>query len=390
MLLDAYTAYAAKLETIFQHDRTKTVGASEIGQCARKVFWIKKHGTKAGAPIDEGFEHDWGARVRGTIMEAHFWEPALRDKYGDKLLFAGKEQRTLQTGYLSGTPDGMLVDQPYDLLKHLGVRNIKTDCVMVEGKTIDPRTNLVEAKEQNYFQTQVQMGLTRELTPYQPHYNLLTYTDASFYSEVLEFPIEFDLPVYEAAKQRAKDIITGKHGRDFKPEGWIAGGKECRFCPYTKACGVERRGVPYNSKQATPQFAAEITDLAREANKASAAMTKAQKQFRALQDEIKGRLRAKRVKRIEGVVNWYATAEPRRWNNKGIRERLVEMGEDLSEFEEIGEPSDRLVIAANPAVTRVVKKKRAARSVKQAKVSKANGKRKQGKRKQQARKRTRR
>jgi len=378
MLEQAYEAYATKLETVFEHDRTKTVGASEIGQCARKVFWIKKAGTKKGVEIDEGFTHDWGARVRGVIMEQHFWVPAMYNKYNDKLLFAGDQQKTLQSGYLSATPDGILVDQPYDLLKHLGVRNIKADCIMVEGKTIDPRTNLTEAKEANYFQTQAQMGLMRELTPYKPHYNLLTYTDASFYSTVLEFPIEFDEPVYKASKERAEFILNAKHGSDLKPEGWIAGGKECSFCPYVVACGVERRGVPYRSREATPQFAAEIEDLAREANRASKAAAKATERLRSLQQEIKDRMREKRVKRIEGVVNWYATAAPVRFMNKEIRARLLEMGEDLEEFTTVGEPSDRLVIAATPAASRVVRKKSVKRKVKKVKERKSNGKKQNG------------
>ena len=35
------------------------------------------------------------------------------------------------------------------------------DCVMIECKTADPRTNLVEAKPENKYQTLVQMGLVR-------------------------------------------------------------------------------------------------------------------------------------------------------------------------------------------------------------------------------------
>jgi hypothetical protein len=37
----ALDAYAATLNKTFEHDRTQSVGASEIGQCARKVFWTK-------------------------------------------------------------------------------------------------------------------------------------------------------------------------------------------------------------------------------------------------------------------------------------------------------------------------------------------------------------
>lgn len=364
MLSDIYSDLAGKMDKVWAHDRSKTVGASEIGQCARQTFWVKNKGTRKGVEEDEGFTHDWGARVRGTVMEAAFWYPAMSARFGDKLKYAGPQQRTFIKGYLSATPDGVLVNQPYDLLKEFGIRNIRSAEVMAECKTIDPRTNLVEAKEVNFFQTQAQMGLVRDLTPFKPEYNLLTYTDASFWSEVDEFPIQFDATVYKAAHERAEQIMTTKHGKDLKPEGWIAGGKECQFCPFTKACGVIRRGVPYNSKEATPQFAAEIEDLAKQANKIKATIIREEKKHKALEQEIKDRLRGKGVKRIPNVVNWYTVAAPVRYKNKEIREQFLELGGDLDEFTSFGEESDRLVIAATPAASRVVKRKPVTRKVK--------------------------
>ena len=46
------------------------------------------------------------------------------------------------------------------------------------------------------------------------------------------------------------------------PEGWIAGGAECRYCPFTIACGVERRNLPFQDNDVDPQFAAEMKDAA--------------------------------------------------------------------------------------------------------------------------------
>lgn len=354
MLAEVYEQFYKTLEKDMG-DRTRTVGASEIGSCARQTVWIKNKGTSKGVDEDEDYEHDWGARIRGTIMEQAFWEPALRAKYGADLLYAGVNQITFKKGYLSATPDGLLINQPYDALKHLGVKNIKSDCMTVEGKTIDPRTNLVEAKETNIYQINTQLGLIRELTPYKPEYGLLTYTDASFWSEVDEFPVKFDPFMYQAAHTRAADIMTAKHGKELAPEGWISGGKECSFCPFTKACGVERRGIPKGSKQASPQFAAEMEDMAKGYNKIKLNVAKQAAELKTIEVAIKDRLRSKGVRRIENVVNWYNVAAPVRYANKKIREAFVEAGGDIEEFTGVGEPSDRLVIAATPAASRVVK-----------------------------------
>jgi hypothetical protein len=41
MIQEILNSHAASLTKVWAHDRSTTVGASEIGQCARKTFWIK-------------------------------------------------------------------------------------------------------------------------------------------------------------------------------------------------------------------------------------------------------------------------------------------------------------------------------------------------------------
>jgi len=361
MLLEAYNDFYKVFKKDLG-DRSGTVGASEIGQCARQTFWRKNEGTRKGVRRDEDFEEDWGASIRGIIMEFAFWVPALRKAHGDKLLYAGTEQQKLTKGYLSCTSDGLLIDQPYDLLKHLGVKNIKSGDVAAECKTIDPRTNLVEAKETNIYQVVTQLGLYRDCTPHKPEYGWLTYTDASFWSEVDEFAIKFDQFMYDAAHVRAKEIITAKSGQELAPEGWISGGKECSFCPFVGACGVARGGVPRGNRKASPQFVAEMTDIAMAYNKAKIAVAKIEKEMKTVEVEIKQRLKSKGVNRIDNVLHWYKVGAPVRYQNKEIREAFIELGGDPEEFTKTGQPSDRLVIAATPAASRVVKSKTKRRS----------------------------
>lgn len=369
MLKEIIDQYANTLNKEFHHDRTKTVGASEIGQCARKIFWVKHEGTRKGVKRDVDWKNRYGARVRGTIMEEAFWQPALRSKFGDKLLVSGKEQKTLISGHLSATPDALLVNMPHDCLKDLLIPDIGSDCLMAECKSIDPRTNLTEAKTENLFQCQSQLGLVRELTPYKPNYDLLTYMDASFWSEIIEYPVQYDPDIYHAAKDRATVIMTSDSGTDLPPEGWIAGGKECSFCPFVGPCGVERRSIPPNNKAATPQFIAEITDYCDEHNQHKANIAAEEIRLRNMQEKIKNRLREKGVRRIEGVVNWFEVKGVTRYGPNKMKSRLEELGEDIEEFASQDDPSDRLVIAAIPVATSGInqmpgKLKRKAKTVK--------------------------
>lgn len=345
MIKSALNSYATSLNKIWEHDRSQTVGASEIGQCMRKTYWVKNEGDPMyGAPRDPDYIDGWGARMRGTIYENEFWAPAMQATYGSHLLFAGKEQKTLINRFLSATPDGLLVDLPSDALAGLGVPDIGGNCITVEAKTADPRTNLSNPKPENVFQTQVQMGLIRQLTPYQPNYSLLSYTDASFWNEVLEFPIAFDPAIYRVAEARAATIMTATNAADLKPEGWIAGGAECEYCPFTKACGVTRRSVPTQDMIPDAQFVAEIADMASAAKHLEDAIEVQEAKLREAQQAIKDRLREKSIRKIPGVISWSAVKGRQSYDNKAIKEAAIAAGVDISQFETTGEPTDRLQI----------------------------------------------
>ena len=337
--------FARSTERQWATDRSQTVGASEVGQCARKVFWVKNEGDpKYGASRDPEYADGWGARVRGSIYENEFWYPALKATYGPLLLFAGPEQQTFVSGFLSATPDGMITGlKPDEIAPGSGPQ------VMAECKTADPRTNLSEAKAENVFQTHVQMGLVRELTPYKPTHSILSYTDASFWNEVTEFVIPFDGKVFEHAKARAAQIMTATEPGELKPEGWIAGGRECEYCPFTRACGIQRRSVPDTDVKPDPQFAAEVADLATAAKQWEIARDEADVKVRELQQDIRDRLRTKGIRKVPGIVNWSHVKGRVAYDNKAIREAAQAAGIDIEQFSTVGEATDRLTISVIPA-----------------------------------------
>lgn len=342
MIKEALDAYAKTQDKVWAHDRSKTVGASEIGLCARKTYWVKFGGQR-----DEGHVDGWGARMRGNVMEEKFWYPALKLKFGEDLMRAGPDQMTLQDEYLSATPDGLVKNLKPDALRSVGIKDIGDQAILVECKSIDPRVNLREAKAENEFQVQVQLGLIREQTDFRPQYALISYTDASFWNEVTEYAIQFDPRTFAEAKERAKQIIKATRPDDLKPEGWIAGGKECEYCPFTKACGIIRRSVPEAEAAADPQFVAEITDMVRELQGLQGDAETAASVVREKQQGIKDRLREKGVRKIPKVVTWSPVKGRRNYDNKGIQAAAIEKGIDIEAFSSTGEPTDMLTITLN-------------------------------------------
>jgi hypothetical protein len=348
MIADAL-ATAASTARPFR-DRINTLGGSDVGQCARKVFYLKNEGDPDfGAPRNPDFIETWGATTRGRVFEDNFWVPALRERYGDQLLFAGEQQETFALGFLSATPDALLVGLESDALASLRVPDLGGDgSLILECKTVDPRAKLDGPRLEHIYQAQVQLGLLRALTSHRPEYGLVSYTDASYWDLIYEFLIRRDPAIFQTAQARAAKILTATAADQLPPEGWIAGGRECELCPFSRACGGERARVPQQATEPPdPQFVAEIAALARETKRLEAALEAAGAAYRTSQLELKERLRARGFRRIvsDGVSVTWATVKGRpSFDMKGIREAATAAGVDLAQFETVGDPSDRLVI----------------------------------------------
>ena len=335
-LLEFGTAANVK---VWEHDRSKTVGGSEIGHCARHVWYVKK-----GAKPDTEIKQSSGAALRGTLIENHYWLPALQKKYGERLIWAGKDQKTFADKFLSVTPDGLITNLKRDALKGLGIKDIKGDCVVVESKSIDPRVNLSKEKSGHHFQTQVQMGMIRAMTHWKPSYAVISYVDASFLDEVDEFVVEFDPKIFKTAHDRAEEILTAKKPEQLKPEGWIAGGRECGYCAFRKQCDRLRRTPPAQEQPVDKQFAAYMHGKVSDINAIELRVETLQTTLKALQEEVKQDLKAHNTRKVPGIVNWSAVKGRVSYNDKAIRELAQKKGIDISKFETVGEPTDRLQI----------------------------------------------
>lgn len=335
--LDAYI-----VPKIWKHDRTKTIGSSEIGGCIRRTWY-----TKNVQAVDIDHAPRWGAAERGNLFENHLWEPALRKRFGKNLLYAGKEQKTFVDGELSATPDGLLKNVPRTVLKHLGVPDIGSTELSLECKTIDPRVNLVEAKHSNWMQVQVAMGILRATTKHRPNYALLSYANASFLDDITEFAIPFEQEVYDRAKIRAKKIYNAKSAKELKPEGFIKGGKECDHCPFLKSCGIERHNLPsakYVVAEVDPQVKAEFVDMVRRANNFKSAKETHEENYKEACEEIKDRLREKNIRKIPGVLSWTDVKGRGSYDMDSLAAVAAKKGIDVEVFSKVGDATSRLTL----------------------------------------------
>jgi hypothetical protein len=336
MIKAIIATHAAANARVFD-DRTQTVGASEIGQCLRKIFYAKH-----GAPRDADRTDSWGPAARGNLIERHLLVPAMRAQFEERLLYAGDDQQTFRQLDLSATPDGLIVDLRPEEIAALGLP-ADADTIVVEFKTVDPRTNLDEPKPEHLFQVQAQLGLLRESTNHRPTHALIVYVNASDLS-VREFVVEFDPAVFAVARQRAHKIMSATEAAELQPEGYIAGARECEWCPFRGPCGLARTTVPTtDSADLDPAVVAEVAALGKQILQLDDIAEQAATAVRERKEEMRNRLRELGTRKVKGggiTVLWSQVKGRATVDQDAMRAA----GIDLAPFEKQGAPSDRLSV----------------------------------------------
>jgi hypothetical protein len=239
-----FDSFVANNQKGWAHDRSSTIGASELFACIREVGF-KKRGEEFGYEEDEEYENSWGAMERGNLIEDHWVVPVLDAELpqGAGFLYAGSDQITFISGLNSATPDGLITDLKSDALAKYGIKDIESDCVGLEIKSIDPRVTLDEAKSVHFGQTIAQMALIRENTDFKPMYTVLLYVDASFLDDMTIFIVKFDPQIYKSGQIRAEKIFNADTLAELQPEGKL--GNDCNFCAWRYACAkVSGESIP--------------------------------------------------------------------------------------------------------------------------------------------------
>lgn len=347
MIRELLHQYGSSHRREFSHDRLSTLGSSGQGRCLRQTAF-----QLLSVPPDEGFVDSWGAALRGTVYEDHCWVPALRSSLpeGVELLFAGDGQVTMvdEEARLSATPDGLVVGLPRDCLASLGVPDCLAGSVLVECKTADPRMLLRRAKPEHEFQVGMAMGLVRRCTDHAPEYAVISYTNASFWDQIVEFPVRYSESVYQAGAERARAVFAATDPRQMPPEGKLAGGDECQYCGWAQQCGeTEVSRVPGATSNGgvrlEPDAAAELKGLRDVERKLAGAIDDNTATRLLAQEAIKQFLHAHNVRGHKGdgwSVTW-STVKGRVTLNK---DAVSEAGIDLSPYEQEGNASERLIV----------------------------------------------
>ena len=329
----------------WEHDRAKTLGASEAFDCMRKNFF-KKHGYED----DEDYVNRWGAMQRGNLIEDYHVVPAMEQALPKEYDFlgGGADQETFIKGLLSATPDGLIVDLPKYALENYGIDDIESDCIVLEIKSIDPRVNMTEEKAIHRGQVQAQMGLIREMSDFEPVYAIIIYLDASFLDDVEYFVVKFDPKAYEVANKRAETVFGAKSPADVKAEGLITGA--CEYCPYTKRCrNLILESIPEEEASfddVDDETREEFDNLANLAKEASKAKSAAEKDLKAANEDVKEFLRGEDVRRMVGnawKVAWSKVAGRKSYDFDAMKED----GIDLAKYEKTGAGFDKLTISEN-------------------------------------------
>lgn len=331
--------YLSANQTTFGHDRSKTVGSSEIGTCARKVAY-----DKLGTVADVEYVENVGFTGRGNVIEDAFAVPLLEyiaGKLGGTLLFAGQKNQVslvAQGVPLSATPDGLIVNVPRNALSKYGVEDLgESKSFSVEIKSLDDRYNKGKLpKPAHTPQVITALGLLRRATEYRPDFGLLLYVDTSDYTEIDGFTIAYSEASFQGLARRANKIMSAKDANEFHPEGKIQGGSDCKYCRHAKKCLGYLPYLPnVDAQKIEPKTLTVVEKRAVALNRAETAVSKAaQKKLDAEAKLVAALTQAgsKFVVTPKAKVIWKATASQDRSDAAAMKARLIELGEDVTKF----------------------------------------------------------
>lgn len=361
---DIFNRYIKSIEKTWANDRNKTVGASEVFDCLRKV-WFGKRGAEFGYEKDADYKERWGATARGNLIENHHVVPAFETclPSGITLHYAGGEQFTLIKNKNSSTPDGLFAGLPRAPLRIIAGGNIvelpdfDADCLGLEIKSIDPRASLEEEKARHHGQSQVGLGLVRETTKFRPTHWLILYFDASFLDDMTPFLIEWDEGVYNAAKIRADAIWKHDSPMAFEPEGKFE--KGCDYCMFRDACGeaiLSEWAQTDKEPTSDPAVIEEVEPLATDFLAAKAKAEAANEELGLAKSRLTATL-ADLKKRSVKAPTFRVTWSAQKGNKVTDYKQLVEdHGLDTSAYERPGAGFDKLLVS--PVTDKPVKEKK--------------------------------
>ena len=337
---DMFDELIADNQKTWRYDRKLSVGASEAFGCARRAFF-EKRGEEFGFTRDPGYVENWGAMERGNLIENHHVVPAFKKglaRRGIGFIMAGDGQDTILDGRSSATLDGLAINCPSDVLAEYGVPDIESDCFVVEMKSFDPRIGIGEAKAVHMGQTQMQMGLIRQTTDYEPNYALIVYVQASWLDDIRCYTVAYDERIYQIGRARNDKVFECDDAGKFGPEGKLD--NSCDYCPFVIACAsVNAKRVPpkretLRAREVAAQKKEMLDEIGPKAHR-RATLKRQEKAVKveidALNEEIKQTLIANHESRAVGD-DWKVSYSLIEGANRLSKDKLAEAGLDPDEY----------------------------------------------------------
>ena len=229
------------------------------------------------------------------------------------------------------------------------MEDIKSNAILVEMKSIDPRATLDEAKSIHVGQVQQQLGLIRDNTKWKPYFGIIIYVDASFLDSIKVFVVEYDPAQWRVAKQRADMMMNADDASELRPEGKIAGG--CDFCKWQEACAIATVGsMPANegkNDELLPDDKDRFLDLISREREINAKMKELKEEQAEIKEDIKDefiRLDRRYVNIEEDGRTFKASWSTRKGSKRFVQKLAEEAGIDLEPFKVQGEATEQFKV----------------------------------------------
>ena len=304
--------------------RAQFMNASEAAGCIRRQWYAKK-----GALGDE---QSWGYARRGSHMEEYMVDRLLRanvplvDVLDKQRAFADKKLG------ISATSDGRIEWAEED-----GTLRI----VAVEFKSFDPRKNTSKFPTPAHV-TQLQIGMElMRLEGIEVSEGVIMYQNASDYDDIHEIDVG-RMPAAEWTRwqNRAKKILRSKSADNLDREGKRTG--DCKYCPFTKVCGVKATGNGGGGRTRSNR-GSNLDEAIRRFAVVKDEMEELKAQESELKEDIKSELHKRKTN--ETQVGDYLVRLTQVQGRASLDKKAVKAaGIDLSPFEKIGNPSERLTV----------------------------------------------
>lgn len=374
-------------------DRSTTVGASEIAQCALRTYRQKREGREGW---DEDYLEPIGASMRGNLMEDGYSVPVLRRSLpvATGLVWAeqGNQMRLMAPSlHMSATPDGLVTYAPDDFFKQHGIPTLGNPgadhLVLAEFKSVDPRKDKSKFPDEKHIaQLNMQLGLLRLHATNERHeaarenstsifdvhehpsWGFVMYTDASFYDDVLIFPWKFQQMMFDQQVRRAGAIMTATSTSQIRPEGAVSGGAECRYCPFKGSCEGYAQFVPEHKRKfdsLTQREQNKITSYVGIIENTRRQIDPLTKRKAEAEANLKEALMVNKTKYAEGTlrdgrpfkVSWAKTggAKTRRWDDDLLIEHLLTHGEDPMDFKTERSEGERMTVTVKGEIHNLAK-----------------------------------